>query len=867
MSLASGTKLGSYEIISALGAGGMGEVYRARDTRLGRLVAIKVLPETVSADSERLQRFQLEARAAGMLNHPNILVVYDVGTAGKNPYVVAELLEGETLRHQIARGPLPVRKALDYGVQIAKGLAAAHAKGIVHRDLKPENLFITEGGHIKILDFGLAKLRQPDEELSAEAMTAQTAPGILMGTVGYMSPEQIRCQSTDARSDLFCVGITLYEMIAGRAPFQGKTAADTMGAILKEDPPELSATRSSGATLPIDRLITRCLEKNPQDRFQSAHDFAFALDAIASSSISSTPGMPMTVSTTSQWKRRAIAGVSLLLLAALAYLLGHYSGGVRAAGSPAYHAVTFNRGVLHSARFAPDGHTIVYAAAWNGDPSRIYVTRSDSPESRELDPADASLFAISSSGELAMSVGCSGFMMPMEDCGGTLARMSISGGAPRELESNIRAADWSPDGKQIALVREVNGGSRVEFPAGKILAQSSGWISSVRFSPKGDMLAYADHPAFGDDGGSVVIIDTQGRKKASAGPWGSVEGLAWVPSKDEIWFIATNPDEGWADALRTLNTSGQQRVVLRLAGISRLHDISSDGQLLLSNENFGLELFLHRTGVSRDRSLSWLGSSCVSDISRDGRSLIFWDGSESATSDIGFDTYLRSLDGGAPVKLGPGDLGVFSPDGKWVLAELPSAHKLALLPTRAGETKMIDGFGVQNHLAMAWLPDADTIAFAGNEAEKGWRIYLQSLSGGSPRAITPEIAEPNTYDGPAASPDGRFVWARGLQLAGSLYPIGGGTPIPLRGLAPTDRWINWTPDSRGAYVFNADSIPTRVFRIDFSSGQRSEVFAVTPSDSAGVSTLSSIRVASDDKSYAYSYIRVLSKLFVVTGVR
>jgi eukaryotic-like serine/threonine-protein kinase len=865
MALAPGTKLGPYEIIALLGAGGMGEVYRGRDPRLGRLVAIKVLPATMLADTEPLHRFQQEARAAGMLNHPNILVVYDIGTSETNPYLVAELLEGETLRQRLVSGALPVRKAVEYGVQIVKGLSAAHAKGIVHRDLKPENLFITEGGNVKILDFGLAKLREREGNAAEQTLTALTHPGVVLGTVGYMSPEQIRCQPVDARSDLFSIGTILYEMIAGRRPFQANTAADTMSSILQDDPPELSRMR--GASLPIDRIVRRCLEKNPQDRFQLAQDLEFALEAIGGSSTPSMPGIAGNTVKACAWKRRLLIGVSILILAASSYLLGHFAGEAGQRTSPTYHALTFHRGLVHSARFGPDGHTIVYAAAWNGDVSRVFVALSGSPESRALDEIDANLFAVSSSGDVAISIGCSGFLMPMEDCGGTLARMSLSGGAPRELAPNIRAADWSPNGKDLAVVRKVSGGTRVEFPTGKILAQSSGWISSVRVSPRGDMIAFADHPTFGDDGGSVVIIDTQGHRKLLSGPWGSLQGLAWVPSGKEVWFIGSNASEGWANTLRALGTSGEQRLLLRLPGLSRLHDISSNGHVLLTTETFGLELFLHQPQQAIDRSLSWLGSSCVSDISRDGHSLTFWDGSESTTSDLGFDTYFRSLDGSAPVKLGPGHLGVFSPDGKWVLAPLPSAHNLVLLPTGAGEVKTVDGYGVQNHLAMAWFPDAETVSFAGNETGQGWRIYVQNLSGGRPKAITPEIAQPNTYDGPSASPDGGLVWARDLQLKGWLYPTNGGRPTMLNVLAPEDHWLSWTPDGKGAYVFTADALPSRVFHIDFSKGKRTEVFTVMPSDPAGVAALSVIRLSPDAKSYAYSYVRVLSKLFVVTGVK
>src|SRR5208283_4648212 len=284
LTLASGTKLGDYEVESLLGSGGMGEVYRARDSRLGRDVAIKVLPSFLSADSDRLRRFEQEARAAAALSHPNILAVYQMGTYEGAPYLVSELLEGETLREPIRRGRLAVRKAIDYGVQIARGLAAAHEKGIVHRDLKPENLFVTKDGRLKILDFGLAKLTQPQpgSENSALTLTEGTEAGVVMGTVGYMSPEQVRGQPADHRADIFAFGAILYEMLAGKRAFEKPTSPETMTAILNEDPPGISQV-TANIPLAMQRVVHRCLEKNPEQRFQSASDMAFALDALSES--------------------------------------------------------------------------------------------------------------------------------------------------------------------------------------------------------------------------------------------------------------------------------------------------------------------------------------------------------------------------------------------------------------------------------------------------------------------------------------------------------------------------------------------------------------------------------------------------------
>src|SRR5262245_152659 len=303
-----GTKLGRYEIRSKLGAGGMGEVYQGRDTQLGRDVAVKVLPTTVSTDPDRLRRFEQEACAASALNHPNILIVHDIGAHDGTTYVVSELLEGQTLRNRISGSSMGQRRAVDYALQIANGLAAAHEKGIIHRDLKPDNIFITNDGRVKILDFGLAKLTQADgnqQQTDIPTRRVNTDPGVVMGTVGYMSPEQLKGRAVDQRSDIFAFGAILYEMISGRRAFHGESPAETMSAILKEDPPELSQTNQN-VSLALERLVNRCLEKNPGSRFHSASDLAFALDALSGSTANSTQTIVVPSVASRRWTRREL---------------------------------------------------------------------------------------------------------------------------------------------------------------------------------------------------------------------------------------------------------------------------------------------------------------------------------------------------------------------------------------------------------------------------------------------------------------------------------------------------------------------------------------------------------------------------------
>src|SRR5262245_52085753 len=397
MSIAPGRRLGPYEVVSSLGAGGMGEVYRARDTRLGRDVALKVLPAERANDPDRLRRFEQEARAVAALDHPHILALHDLGSENGLSYVVFELVEGQTLRQKLEQGALPLRKCVEWGVQICRGLAAAHTKGIVHRDLKPENVSVTADGRVKILDFGLAKLNAPvgPEDLPEARTRTATDVGMVVGTVGYMSPEQVRGQAVDARTDIFAVGAILYEMLTGRRAFQGATPADTLSAILHHDPPEMAP---GSGTLPpgLEWVVRRCLEKDPDERLQSARDVALALEALSATS------RPDTAPAASGRRRFvAVAGGGALALASGA--AGFWAGRKRGRDPlPTFRQLTFRRGTVDRARFTADGNTVVYSALWDGNPHEIFSTRLDSPASRSLGLPPARVESVSSRGELAI---------------------------------------------------------------------------------------------------------------------------------------------------------------------------------------------------------------------------------------------------------------------------------------------------------------------------------------------------------------------------------------------------------------------------------------------------------------------------------
>src|SRR5207237_1995260 len=401
MSLNPGTRLGAYEITGVLGAGGMGEVYRARDARLGRDVAIKVLPEVLATDPAALARFEREMQTLAALSHPHIVSIFDVGKQHQIAYAVTELLHGETLGDITARGPLPVRKALDYGVQIARALGAAHERGIVHRDLKPGNVFVAGDGHVKVLDFGLAR-----NTAAADAGLTMTGtrPGMVMGTVGYMAPEQARGLAVDHRADIFAFGCVMYEMVSGRRAFERDSAADTLSAILKEDPPPLSGIAASVPPA-VDRVVQRCLEKNPEERFQSARDLAFALDALSAPSGGPLNGTSISGPATSRRRLRTIAAaIGILAAVAGAFVLGRALAPAKNGQATTITRLTFDRGLIRDARFASDGETVVYGAAWNGAPLKMFVARLDTRESKPLDLPDGDILALSRTGDMLMSL-------------------------------------------------------------------------------------------------------------------------------------------------------------------------------------------------------------------------------------------------------------------------------------------------------------------------------------------------------------------------------------------------------------------------------------------------------------------------------
>jgi eukaryotic-like serine/threonine-protein kinase len=866
MSLSAGTQLGPYEVVELIGAGGMGEVYRARDLRLGRDVAVKVMPASFAADPERLRRFEQEARAVASLSHPNILAVHDIGRHAGQPFMVSELLDGESLREILTRGALPQRKAIDYGVQIAHGLAAAHSKDIAHRDLKPDNVFITRDGRVKILDFGLAKtVQKPAAVRVSDGDLTELAPateiGAVLGTAGYMSPEQVRGGLVDCRTDIFSFGAVLYEMLTGVRAFKRDTTAETMTAILNEEPPELSLSGSAIAPA-LERTVRHCLEKAPEQRFQSARDLAFDLESFSTL----TPVLPARVGLTAGKSRVGKRGWYALAAAGLLGLGGligwRATVAMRKATGSQFRQVTYRRGLLEDARFTPDGQNILYTGGWDGSQPEVYTVAAKAIGGHSIGIKNARLLAVSTRGELAVGLGVQRVATILSP--GTLARTFAENGAPKPEIENVQAADFTPDGSALAIVRWVPADRmcQVEYPIGKILYREHA-IDDVRFSPNGKYLSFIAHDNIFDDRGTVVILRSTGEKVINSPIFESAQGLVWTHAGDEVWF--TSPFE--SGEIHALSLSGKLRVPLAVPGRLRLLDMAPGGELLVAQgiDRRGIAVSTENQKVERD--LSWLDFSFGRAISGDGKMILFEEEGNEAQN---YTVYVRNVDGSPAVPIGDGYGMALSPDKNWALAEklTEPTHEVWLLPVGPGEARRISPPNLSPRVAASFLSDGKRIVYVAQDGSRPLRTWLQDLSGGPPHAITEEGTS-----GWLVSPDEKWLLA-GLGLGYPrvndpvLVPVAGGSPVKIAGLRPDDSVIGWSSDGE-LYVtpFTREprgAIP--VEKLNPHSGQRRAWRDLGQPTISGINTDRPI-IAQDGASYLYGYTLSLYDLYTVTGVR
>ncbi len=862
MALNPGTTLGPYEIMSPLGAGGMGEVYRATDTRLERVIAIKILPQAVAADAERLLRFEQEAKSVAALNHPNILSVHDIGEARGIRYIVTELLDGQTLREILANGPLPLRRTVEYGIQIAQGLAAAHEKGVVHRDLKPENLFVNKDGRVKILDFGLAKqnpqaARRPGDGAPLQFPNGvETAAGLALGTAGYMSPEQVRGEVVDHRSDIFSFGAVLYEMLSGRRAFKHDTAAETMTAVLKEDPPDFSQTETPIAA-GIGRVMRRCMEKSPEQRFQSAKDLGFALEALGGAP-HSTAGHPALAAA------RPRMGTLIAVAAVMAAALAAYLAGTRIGVEPArFERVTFQRGYIKGARFTPDGQNVIYSAAWEGRPYEVFTTRVGGHNARPLELKNALVVGASTAGDLAALINVRRIPTTSWIHVGTLARLSASGGTPREILEAVWDADISRDGKQFAVVRKPGGPQQLEYPIGNVLFKTSGYISHPRISPDGQVVAFLEHPLFGDDRGYVSITEPNGGARRLTAEASAVDGLAWSQDGRQLWFAAAGLDTQSAErTVHAVTLAGKARRIFGVPGDVTVWDIASDGRLLFTHENIGSAQMVASPADAPERNVTVLGHGVNGVVSSDGKSIAFTESGPGTPND--YLVFFRHLDGSAAVELGEGSIFGMTPDGKYVVAGVPSQPtRLRILPTGAGEPRTFDVAPVQlDHSSISWMPGARAFVFLGHSGTAMQRAYRFSLDGG---AATPLTSREGAQSWNRVSPDGKFVLqggSAGMDWAQSVIvdlATGATRAAPLQeGEAP----IDWDQDGSHFFAVAESEDSATIFRIDAVTGSREVWRKIRPSDPAGTLSLSHFFVTPSGNAYAYNAVRVLSALYV-----
>jgi eukaryotic-like serine/threonine-protein kinase len=783
MALTPGMKLGQYEIVSPLGAGSMGEVYRARDLRLDRDVAIKVLPELVSLDPERLQRFEVEAKAAAALNHPNILAVYQMGSYAGVPYLVSELLEGKTLTETLRRGPLALRKAIDYGIQIAHGLAAAHDKGIVHRDLKPDNFFVTKDGRIKILDFGLAKVIQPKDSQKNAAPT-MTLPGVAMGTVGYMAPEQVRGLATDHRADIFALGAILYEMVMGKQTFQRPTSADTLAAILNEEPASLSEL-APDTPAELQRVVQRCLEKNAEQRFQSASDLAFALEALSGSGISAATGVHEIRKDASARRRLGPAAVVLAVICVAVpgyfwmrpdpvprvanYVQLTHDGQQKSLIGTDGARLYLNSGEGRAGSFASRGVSEMTVAG--GEPKKLSILPSLNMVPVDLSPDGSELLVVDGQGA------------PPK---GPLWSLPILGGSPRRLAETVgETGAWSPDGKMLSYTNLSDlFVAKADGTESRKLLSVKGDIVNVSWSPDGSHLRFDSSETAGTVGQQLVWevgVDGTGLHRLLEGWHDPPDECCGKWTADGKYFVFQSGGQIWALAQKGgFLGSDPKPVALTSSPLTLSSPLPSKD---------GKKLFM-------------VGRTYRGELTR----------------------YEAKAEQFAPFLGGiSAEYAAFSKDGQWV--SYVSYPEGTLWRSKVdGSDRLQLTYPPMYPVLPRWSPDGKRIIFFefARGADKPARMYEVSPDGGSPRLLLPE--DTSQQLDPNWSPDGsRIIFAGESNDPSSAIRVLDVTSHQVSSLPGSQGFYSprWSPDGRYVSAFSADSKTLLLF--DFQTKKWSEL--------------------------------------------
>jgi eukaryotic-like serine/threonine-protein kinase len=840
-----------YRVERELGAGGMATVYLAHDLKHDRKVALKVLKPELAAVIGA-ERFLREIKTIASLQHPHILGLIDSGEVDGTAFYVMPFVEGESLRDLLKREKqLPIADAVRIATEVAAALDYAHRHGVIHRDIKPENILLHDGQAL-VADFGIALA------VSTAGGTRMTETGMSLGTPHYMSPEQaLGEREITARSDVYALGCVLYEMLVGEPPFTGPTAQAIIAKVMTAEPVSLATLRRT-VPFPVESAVLTALQKLPADRFATAARFAEALTSTAvPAQLDNTAHAGAATGWRSPGVRGAILVVAAAAIAAIAFLVGR----MRQTGSSVDHVAfvqrTFASQAVFTARFTRDGETIVYSAAAEGNTPRIYVIRSESPEPRALSAPGTHLLAVSSRDEMAVLVNVHylGFRL----FNGTLARMPLGGGAPRELLTNVREADWSPDGSELAIIHEVNGKDRLEFPLGTVLFESTGYLSDVRVSPKADRLAFLEHPLKYDDRGVVGVVDLHGKHHVLTDEYWGLQGLAWSTDGGRILFGgAVGP--GFYQ-IHSVSLAGGDRLTLPSAGTLTMHDVAASGRWLVTRDDQMVRLFVKPPGAPTEVDYSWLELTNDASMSRDGAMVAFTNSGSDAGST--YQSMVRSTDGSPAVRIGEGGVAMLSPDKHWVLSTVLSVPpRLMLYPVGPGQSRRLDAGELQSYDAAAFFPDGANLLLCGSERGYAARCYVRAVSAGPLRAITPE----GTLAGAAISPDGRTVLVATFD-GYRMYPLDGGPARPVPGLSVDERVVRWSPNGHSIWITHGREVPLRVEELDLATGRRRPLMSVEPRNRAGVVSTDGISFADDPRAYAYSAREHVSRIFVVQGMR